>query len=143
MRKKYAVMSTIAAGSLAVTGIGVGTSVAASSAGTPHILKFKAKQLTSHNLNQNTSVATEKDVAHGKVIGNDVVRFAFTHNTAKGSVAAAFTGGFIYAKFNVDQNGTISAGKVTGGTGKFAGVTGTITGHQVKKNVEKVTITYQ
>jgi hypothetical protein len=143
MRKKYAVMSTLAAGSLAVTGVGVGTSVAASSAPTSHTLTFKSKQVSSKRL-KSAVINVDKDVKAGKYIGNDVVRFTFTKkNSAKATVAAAFKGGLIYASFNSTQNGTISAGKVTGGTGQFKNATGTITGHSTKSGDEKVTITYQ
>jgi hypothetical protein len=145
MRKKYAVMSTIAAGSLAVTGVGVGTSMAASSAPKTHTLTFKSKTLVEKDFPNNRFVDADKDVAGGKIIGTDVLRGKFNvkDKTAKARVAAAFSGGFIYATFNIEGQGVISGGKVTGGTGKYAGVTGTITGHSISNNVEKVTITYQ
>jgi hypothetical protein len=142
MRSKYVVLSSIAAGSLAVTGIGVGTSVAASSAPTPHTITFKSKTVVSKSVGKNKSIDADKNTAHGKFLGTDVVTFTFKHNVAKGKVAAAFKGGFIYGKFNATQTGAIS-GKITGGTGKYKDVTGTITGQSAGKNTEKVTITYQ
>lgn len=143
MRKKYAVMSTLAAGSLAVTGVGVGTSVAASSAPKTHTLTFTAKTLVEKQFANHRFVEAEKAVAGGKVIGTDVLRGKINkHHVAKIRVAAAFAGGFIYGTFNSDEQGNLSAGKVTGGTGKYAGITGTITGAP-GNNGEKVTITYK
>jgi hypothetical protein len=144
MRSKYLIASTIAAGSLAVAGAGVGTSLAASPAAAQHTLTFKSKTVAGHSLGKYSFADADKDIAHGKFIGTDAVRGTFnpkTH-TASGKVAAALRGGFLYAQFSIAKNNDI-AGKVTGGTGQFAGATGTITGTQPKKNVEKVTITYK
>jgi hypothetical protein len=140
-RTRQLMVGTVAAGSLAVAGIG--TAFAASSAST-HTLTFTAIQTTSHNIGKTGFINAEKDVSHGKYLGNDIVTGTFNaaQGVAKAHVALAIKGGFIYGSFTIDQQGTLSHGKVTGGTGKYAGVTGTINGTAASQTREKVTVTY-
>jgi hypothetical protein len=52
-------------------------------------------------------------------------------------------GGFLYGTFNVNlKTGAVTNGKVTGGTGAFAGATGTITAKTISSTKHAVTITY-
>jgi hypothetical protein len=135
-------VGSIAAGSLATAGAGIG--VAATASAPTHTLRFTAVQISSKNLSQTKFVNVDKDRSHGKFIGNDVLqgRFNNTTHTAKIGVAAAFRGGFIYGNFISNEQGDLSQGKVTGGTGKYKGVKGTITGHAITSTKEAVTITY-
>lgn len=137
---KRVAVGLIAVGSLTVAGVGTG--LATSSAKT-HTLTFKGVQLKSTSPSKTTFVQAEKDVSKGKTIGYDVVTGKFDPQThlVKGSVSVALRGGEIYASFTIAQDNSLS-GKVTGGSGKYKGVSGTITGTQPKKNVEAVTITY-
>jgi hypothetical protein len=144
MRSKYVVLSTIAAGSLAVTGIGVGTSVAASSAAKPpKPITFKAKTVLSHEVGKSGKIIeAQKNVSHGKFIGTSSLTFVVgNNNLAKAKVAAAFKGGFVYGRFTASGDGTLSNGKITGGTGEYKDATGTITGEGAGK-AERVTLTF-
>jgi hypothetical protein len=52
-------------------------------------------------------------------------------------------GGFLYGTFTISlKTGAISNGKVTGGTGAFAGATGTIKAKDLSSTKTAVTITY-
>jgi hypothetical protein len=140
-RKRLIGTGAIAAGSLVSAGIGV--SVAASSAPT-HTLSFKSVQLTSHSLGKTGFINTGKEVRHGKFIGNNIVdgRYDATTKTAALSIAVGLKGGLIYAHASVDNQGVISHGKVTGGTGTYKGITGTLTVTSAGKKNKNITITY-
>ncbi len=64
----------------------------------------------------------------GKVIGYDVLRFAVNSTTGTASIGAAIdmAGGFLYGVLQ-ESGGPVTHGTVNGGTGTFAGATGTIT----------------
>jgi hypothetical protein len=51
-------------------------------------------------------------------------------------------GGFLYGTFTTTNGGKTLTGKITGGTGAFDGVTGTITGKAITSVKTAVTITY-
>jgi hypothetical protein len=138
--KKMVAASALATGALVTTGIGVGT---AASAPSSHTLKFRAIKLTGHNFTKTTFVQTEKDVSHGKFIGNDILDGKFNPKTNKlsATVSAAFKGGTITAKFSASGNGPIH-GTIVGGTGKYNGVTGTLDGTSGPHGSENVTFVY-
>jgi hypothetical protein len=142
-RKRLIGTGVIAAGSLVSAGIGV--SVAASSAPT-RTLSFKSVLLTSHSVSETRgiSINTGKDVQHGKFIGNTVSvgRYHANTRTVAVSVAFALEGGLIYAHAVVTNHGVIRDGKVTGGTGDYKGISGTLTGTPRNKKSSNMTITY-
>jgi hypothetical protein len=82
--------------------------------------------------------------AVGKTIGFDELYFAATSaSSANANVTGDFSGGLLYGTFTVNlKTGAITNGKVTGGTGAFAGATGTIKGKAISKTKTAVTITY-
>ncbi len=57
-------------------------------------------------------------------------------------VAASLRGGILYARLHFG-NGPITRGRVTGGTGRFAGATGTIYGKSLDRRRTSVTVTWQ
>jgi hypothetical protein len=76
--------------------------------------------------------------------GKGPARSQFPHaTTANINVTFDTTGGLLYgtATLNIKTN-KVTNGKVTGGTGAFAGATGTITAKSAGKNHEAITITY-
>jgi hypothetical protein len=90
---------------------------------------------------QNTDVNTA-----GKTVGFDMLYFVATSATM-GAVNATIdtTGGFLYGTLTVNfKTGATSNGKVTGGTGTFAGATGTIKAKNLNKAGTRtaITITY-
>jgi hypothetical protein len=95
--------------------------------------------------NQTSGGSQETDVnAAGKTIGFDVLYFAAVSATSANiNVTFDTTGGLLYGTANVSiKTNKVTNGKVTGGTGAFAGATGTITAKSAGKNREAITITY-
>ena len=67
--------------------------------------------------------------------------------TSASSVAVNFTvdtnGGFLYCTFTFNpKTGVVTNGKVAGGTGAFAGATGTIRVKTISSTKHAITITY-
>lgn len=135
------------AGAVAVVGGGSFLlPAAASTHSVIHKVSFTATTLKSANFSKNTGGRTEIDYNKaGKIIGFDVASFAFNPktNSASGRVAVNMRGGFIYGRLKFTQ-GPVIHGSVTGGTGKFNGVTGTITARSLNRKGTRtaVTITY-
>jgi acyl-coenzyme A synthetase/AMP-(fatty) acid ligase len=122
--------------------------VAASAQGGTHTLQFVSVQGKSVMLSQASGGQQDTDVnAAGKTVGFDMLYFLFTAGST-GAVSAAIetTGGFLYATFTFHaKTNTITNGKVTGGTGAFAGATGTITTRNLNAAGTRtaVTVTYR
>jgi hypothetical protein len=140
--KRWIATSAIGAGALATAGLGVADALTAHAT---HTLTFKSVQLSSFNTAKTSFVNVDKDVVKGKKIGGDILsckaNATFTHIHC--NFAGAFKGGIIDGTFNLTQaHNNLHNGKITGGVGKFKGVTGTITGTASGKNNENVTITY-
>jgi hypothetical protein len=137
--------SLAAAGVAAALGTGalVLPAVASASSAT-HTLKFTAVTNKSIMFTKTSGGSQETDVnAAGKTVGFDVLYFAaVSATTANINVTFDTTGGLLYGTANVTRSGAVSNGKVTGGTGAFAGATGTIKAKSAGKNHEAITITY-
>jgi hypothetical protein len=143
------IRTSIAAASAAVILGGTGALLipaVASAHSTTHTLKFTAVQQKSANFSKTTSGQAENDLNRaGKIIGFDVIYFAFnpkTH-TASGDLTLDTHGGFLYATLKFTNN-PVTHGSVTGGTGIFTRATGTVTGKGLNKSGTRtaVTITY-
>jgi len=121
--------SIAAAGAVALLGAGaVVVPAVASASSATHTLKFIS--VTKNSVMFKASGAQQDtDVnAKGKTIGFDMLYFAATSATsANVNITGALNGGFLYATGTVNlKTGAFSNVKVTGGTGAFAGATGTI-----------------
>jgi hypothetical protein len=138
--------SIVAAGAAVVLS-GTGALVlpaVASAHSTTHTLKFTAVTNKSINFSKTNFGNQETDVnSTGKTIGFDDVNFTITGpNTGKGRVALDIKGGFLYGAIATTNGGKTFTGKVTGGTGPYAGATGTITAKGITRNKTAVTIIY-
>lgn len=140
------------ASALAAIGIGALVVPAVASAGsTTHTLKFTAVTLKQKNVSKYQFAEADKDVnSKGKIIGFNTVWGVFNPKTssAHGYVTFVTKGGTLNFSIKFSQNqapGATSTGKLTGGTGKFKGDTGTLTATQLNKAGTRtaVTITYQ
>ena len=144
MKLRTSLAAAGAAAVLGVTGALVLPAVAsAHSASTT--LKFTAVTNKQIMFNQTSGGSQETDVnAAGKTIGFDELYFAATSaSSAAANVTGDFSGGLLYGTFTVNfKTGAITNGKVTGGTGAFAGATGTIKAKSISKTKTAVTITY-
>ncbi|MGZ4483594.1 MAG: hypothetical protein ACXVFR_08400 [Nocardioidaceae bacterium] len=127
--------ATVGAGAFALPALASG-----STAG--HTMHFTAVALKSADFSQTSFGQTEKDVRNGKIIGFDVINGTFhpATNSARGRVALSTRGGLLYGKLKF-SNGPITRGTVTGGTGRFAGATGTIYGKSLNKNGTRTAVT--
>jgi hypothetical protein len=138
-----ATLGLAAAGLLAVTGVAVAPQLgsAAPARATTHTLKLAAHQTANHNIppNKFVSADTDRNPTTGTVRGYDSITgsFNFTTKAVKIDAAVALKGGLITAHLVGSGNSNILDGVITGGTGKYQGITGTI--HTFSKSNSKVT----
>jgi len=138
-------MFIAAAGAALVLG-GAGTlavpAVASTHAAT-HTLTFTARTLGQLSFGQTSADLQETDVnSAGKTIGFDEIYLSFTSmKTGRGNAAFAFHGGLLYVTVATTNSGSTYTGNVTGGTGAFAGATGSVVAH-VSHNSARIRITY-
>lgn len=132
----------LAAAALAVTGV-AGAGSAAPTRATTHTLKLVAHQTASHNFKPNKFIGadTDRSAATGAVVGYDSIAgaFNFTTKTVKIDAALALKGGIITA--HLTGKGHSQSGPITGGSGAYKGVTGTVQASG-KGKVTHITITY-
>lgn len=140
--------SMAAAGTAAAIGLAgaVALPAGASSSHATHTLVFTSVQKGTASLSKTVGAGADIDVTTaGKLIGFDIVRFAENPKTHAVSIGVAFENkdGFLYGVLR-SSSGPVLHGKVTGGTGLFAGAAGTITARSLNKSGSKtaVTITY-
>jgi hypothetical protein len=136
-----------AAGTATVLGItgAILLPAAASAHAVTHTLTFTSVEQAQAKFSATSSGFEDKAVSKaGKVIGYDVLNVTVGPTTGKVSawVTLDTAGGLLYGSLKVSRN-PVSHGTVTGGTGAFAGATGTITARSVSATKTAVTITYQ
>jgi hypothetical protein len=144
MLKRRTWIAVATAGALGVAGIGTGVAMATSST-TSHTLKFNSVQISTKQFGFHF-VDADKDMRHGKQIGNDIVDGVFNPQTQtfKINFAGALKGGIIYGRGTGNAATGAFTGKVTGGTGKYKGVKGTAkgTGYGSQNQNEHLTLVY-
>jgi hypothetical protein len=132
-------IAAASAAALLTTG-GVLLALPASAGTATHTLTFTAVTKSQASLGKKGGASFDHDVnAKGKVIGYDVVSFAHGNT---GNVAVALKGGMLYAHLVFAKDGALT-GTVTGGTGKYAGSTGSVKGQATAKKKTSVTVTYR
>ena len=110
-----------------------------------HTLKFISVSGKSVNFGKTAGANQDTDLnAAGKTVGFDMLYFAVTSaTTANVNVTVATNGGFLYGTGTINfKTNAFSNGKVTGGTGSFAGATGPIKAKDLSSTKTAVTITY-
>ena len=144
MKLRTSLAAAGAAVVLGTTGALVPPAVA-SAHGTTHTLTFVSMTKATVGFTRATGGIEGTDVnAAGKKIGFDMLYFAAT---SPSSVAVNVTidtkGGFLYGTWTFHpKTGVVTNGKVTGGTGAFAGATGTIKIKTISRIRHAFTITY-
>jgi hypothetical protein len=143
MRFRRSITAAAAAVVLGGTGALVLPAVA-SAHSTMHTLKFTAVTVKSVTFTSTNFGNQETDVnSTGKTIGFDDVNFTVAGpNSGKGNVALDVKGGFLYGSVSTTDGGKTFTGKVTGGTGPYAGATGTITAKAITSTKTAVTVVY-
>jgi hypothetical protein len=127
--------------------IGAGTFLlpaAASPAHATHKLSFTS--ITENSVMFTKSSGAESDKAlnrKGKIIGFAALSFKVTKTGGTGAIAIDLAGGFMYGTLTISDS-PVTHGKLTGGTGRYNGVTGTIDATNLNKAGTRtaVTITY-
>jgi hypothetical protein len=136
-----------AAGAAAIVGTGAFILPAAASARpATHTLGFTAETKGSAGLSSSTEAEQDTDVnSKGKVVGYDMLYLAFVSSTTAAiNITVDVNGGMLYGTATLNSKGVVADAKVTGGTGKFKGATGTFTVKTLNKAGTRhaVTITY-
>jgi hypothetical protein len=128
-RTRVATLATTAAVGTALV---VGTATAsAHQRTTTHTLTFRAHQISSAQVGSNGDLEAHRDVRNGHTIGYDAIscHFDFQTKTAHCRVALALVNGTMAGRFTLDANSGAVQGTIVSGTGAYAGVTGSISGH--------------
>ena len=142
IRTTIAAASTVAA--LGITGAIV-LPAAASAHAVTHTLTFTSVEQAQAKFSATSMGFEDKAISKAdKVIGYDVLNVTADPTTGKVSawVTVDTAGGFLSGTLKVTSN-PVTHGTVTGGTGAFAGATGTITAKSISATKTAVTITYQ
>jgi hypothetical protein len=107
-----------------------------------HTWKFVAIETGTHSLGKFTFAGTDKDRADGKLVGYDVIsgKFHVRARTVDIDFALARRGGLLLGNVVGTEKG-VYTGKVTGGTGRYKGAHGTVTGHNAPHNDKKTFLT--
>jgi hypothetical protein len=133
----------LTAAGLALTGVAAVPLLgsAANARATTHTLKLDAHQTATHSLGKTTFAGTDVDrsPATGKILGYDTITGQFNASTGmvKIDVAVGLKGGLITVRLKGAGSSNVLDGVITGGTGKYAGIKGTI--HTTDKSGSKVT----
>ena len=137
----------LAAAGLAMTGVVVAPQLgsAAPAKAATHTLRLAAHQTASHNFppNKFTGAETDHKPSTGAVVGYDVIRGTFnvTTHVIKIDAAVALKGGIITA--HLTGRGQTFDGVITGGTGKYRTIDGTIHAQSRRgSSVTHITFTY-
>jgi Na+/H+-dicarboxylate symporter len=120
---------------------------AASAQSATHTLKLIAVTKNSVVFTKSTGGEQGTDVnSAGKIVGFDMLYFKQTSATAGAlGLTVDASGGFLYGTATANlSTGAVSNGKVTGGTDRFTGATGTFTAKNLNKSGTRtlLTITY-
>jgi hypothetical protein len=116
---------------------------AASPRVTTHTLKFTAITLKSAVFSKTSGGEADKSInSKGKIIGFDEISFGKSQRT--GGLVIDTDGSFLYATLKFSDS-PVTNGTLTGGTGKFKDVTGTVVGTNLNKAGTRtsVVVTYR
>jgi hypothetical protein len=133
----------LTAAGLALTGVAAAPLLGstANAQGATQTLKLAAHETASHNIGKSSFIGddTDRNPATGAIVGYDSITGHFDFATKQVDIDAALAvkGGLITAHLTGKGNTNVLDGTITGGTGKYAGITGTI--HTTSKNGSKVT----
>jgi hypothetical protein len=145
-------MKKIAAATVALATLaGLSSAAVSSSTAAPerqmHTKRYVLHEIASHQLGQYSFAGSDRITSRrsGEVVGYDSFTAVFDPQTEMGRfwVGAALKGGVINIRVRVtDPESDQFAGKITGGTGRYMGIEGTVTGRGVSGNRTYVTLRY-
>jgi hypothetical protein len=119
------------AASVLVVGVGGAAAIAppAAGSGPVHVRKFIAKPTGCfYAVGPHTHAASEVERHHHRVIGSDSFSSTFIgrHAHTRNYVAVAWKAGALTFQYNQSETSRTARGTITGGTGKYKGVSGTV-----------------
>jgi hypothetical protein len=124
----------------AVVAAGLGPADAAPAG---HTLRLDTMQITDVMVH-GVDVATDQDRQHGTVTGYDVTSCQINVHThvANCEAAVARAGGMLFGHARINLSTGSGHGVITGGTGQFHGVSGTITVRAAGPDAAKIKLVY-
>jgi hypothetical protein len=119
----------VAAAAIVGTGAFVLPAAAASARTSAHTLQFTAETAGSSAFSSSTEAEQDTDInSAGKVVGYDLLYVTLVSSSAAVvNITVDVNGGMLYGTATLNSTGVVSGGKITGGTSKFKGATGTFT----------------
>jgi hypothetical protein len=136
----------LTAAGLALTGVATAPLLGstANAQGATQTLELAAHQTGTHSLGKTSFAGTDvvRNPKTGKIVGYDAITGKFNTSTevVKVDASLALKGGMITAQLKGSGSSNLLDGAITGGTGKYAGITGTI--HTTGNKVTHITLTY-
>jgi hypothetical protein len=120
-----------AAAALVAGAVAGATTTSASGAPQTRTVRFVAVETGSHRFPPTSFAGSDVERHKGKVIGYDSFtgKFNLQTHVAHLRVAISWRGGQIFLRGRQTEAGVFT-GTITGGTGKYQGASGTVTGHQ-------------
>jgi hypothetical protein len=143
-------MKKIAAAAVALTTLaGLSSAAVSSSTAAPeramHTKRFVLNEIASHNLGRYAFAGSDRirSRGSGEVVGYDSYTGVFDPQaeTLRVWVGVALKGGVINVRVNFTEDNRF-AGKILGGTGRYKGIDGTVTGRGVSSDRTFVTLRY-
>jgi hypothetical protein len=127
--------AALIAGTVAVSAV-----AGAAPATTNHTIKLIATQTANHPFSNASAASAATDRSHGKVVGYNILSKKFTSTSGVILGAFAVQGGLLYFRIPASNSMPLH-GKITGGAGKFAGVSGTITATKLNNARKQTAVT--
>ena len=131
----------LTASAAALAGAGLLAVPATADSAAMHTLHFRTTTIAQRMVNASFSAGVDRDNAVGgqhRFVAYDALTF---RSASTADVALARPRGFIYAHLAFGKDGKFT-GTVTGGTGRYAGSSGTVTGVPVSAKHSVVTVKY-
>ena len=143
MIKKYVAAALLLAAAPAFAGAAAATQETASAATSTHVLHLRLHVTAGRSLDQLNFVGTERVRSRDthELVGFDTFRGHVKPHTVVYETAFAFRGGILLTRGHSVGKARF-VGHVTGGTGAFAGATGTATGRALSQEDTLFTIRY-
>jgi hypothetical protein len=139
MQKALALAALGGAGAIGLAAVAM--PALASSGSTTHTLKFVAVTQKQTQPSQHTFVEDAQAKRGGKVIGFGLLDGRITSSTGGvGVVAFGMKDGLVYARVTINNTPT-TTGTITGGTGSFKGVGGTISVTNLNRSGSRASVT--
>ena len=145
MIKKYVAAALLFAVAPAFASAAAATQETATAATSTHVLRLRLHVTEGHELDQAHFVGTERVRSRDthQIVGFDIFRGHVKPHTVVFETAFAFKGGILLTRgHSVGKAPARFVGHVTGGTGAFAGATGTARGHALSREDTIFTIRY-